>query len=76
MQRQTQEPINFYVNYRSGIISRRHSSIAAARIEENNASRKGGPPATLYFECGFHQSTVKFHVLTKRHQADSESYKQ
>ena len=45
MQRQTQELINFYVNYRSGIICRRHSSIAAARIEENNASRKGGPPA-------------------------------
>lgn len=47
MQRQTQELINFYVNYRSGIICRRHSSIAAARIEEDNASRKGGPPALV-----------------------------
>ncbi len=43
----TPKPINFYVNYRSGIILRPHASIATARIREYVAARKSGPPAIL-----------------------------
>ena len=68
MQRQTQELINFYVNYRSGIICRRHSSIAAARIEEDNASRKGGPPARFYaFRRHFMEASPRFTFQDEPH---------